>query len=442
MQNSFFTDKSCGTIIGSAIGDALGAPVEGLRPGHIKTLFKRLDSFVDVQQFKKKGIKYFRMKGLYTDDTQQVLAVCDTLIIHNSLTPDILSDTFISMSKHTMYGDCGVFRGSGYCFRKTMQSYLNGAEWDQAEGSTAGCMAAVRIPPVAIYYIDDPVQMKLKIIEAALVTHKDPIGISAALWQGSLIAQLLRLSPDAPLDIDGLLSYCAGFCREGEELLASQYSHLLYASHPDGIYAVSNMIPQFSKILQSSDSTAIDLFILEYARQYASQPLHKLTVPYALTLVPLAMRIFFLSHTSFYDPVVEAVNMGGDTDTLASLVGALTGSYRGFSAIPGRWVEGLVNMNQIKARAEALVKSKKGLELQELTEMEKKLTHKEFDFRQKFESAQFSKSSGSALKKKTISDEDDYEELKPSRKNKADWRQHEREKSMQKRMRRQNKTMF
>jgi len=388
-----------------------------MKPGHIKTLFKKLDSFVDLQQFKKKGIKYYRMKGLYTDDTQQVLAVCDTLLIHNSLNPDLLSDTFISMSKDTMYGDCGVFRGSGYCFRKTMQSYSDGAQWDQAEGATAGCMAAVRIPPLSVYYIDDPIQLKIKIIEAALVTHKDPIGISVALWQGSLLAQLLRLTPDSDLNIESLLSHCAEFCREGEELLASQYSHLLSSSHPDGIYAVSNMIPLFSKTLRSSEKEAVDRFIFEYAQQYASHPLHKLTVPYALT--PLAMRIFFLSHTSFYDPIVEAINMGGDTDTLASLTGALIGAYRGFSAIPSRWTEGLVNMNQIKARAEALVKGKKGLELQELTEMEKKLTHKEFDFRQKFESAQVSKNSSNVIKKKSMSFDDDYEEALPSRKNKA-----------------------
>lgn len=440
MDYTFSIHKSCGTMIGAAIGDAIGAPVEGLKPGHIKTLFKTLNTYIDSFKYKKKGIKHFCLKGLYTDDTQQILAVCDTVLSHQTITTDLLSDTFISMCKENIPGGFGIMRGTGYFFRRTMNDYLKGASWDQVDGSSAGCMGAVRIAPLSVYYADDPIQLKVRIIEAVLVTHKDPIAISAALFHGYIIAHLLKLTPGTQLDIPQLMNGCAQFCKEGEQLLASQYSNILYASHPEGIYSVSAMIDNLSPLLQAEDKDQIDAYILNYAQQYASRPVHKLTVPFALTLVPLALRIFLSNRHSFQDSIIEAVNMGGDTDTLACLVGSLSGAYHGLNALPSRWVADLVNMNQLKLRAEALVKGKKGISLQDLVTMEKKLTQREYELVQKCESSVSAPKKSAKKQASSASSVDPKEAVYLSaRESEVNRRQYEREKSMEKRKRRQNK---
>lgn len=441
MQNTFFIDKSCGTILGTAIGDALGAPVEGLKPAHIKNLFKTLDRYVDLNEYANKGIRSYRLKGLYTDDTQQMLSVCDAILENNGLSPQTVSNKLIAMCQDDISGGFGVFRGTGHFFRSTMQDYLRGTPWDKIPGASAGCMAAVRIPPVPVYYFDDPIKILIKTIEASLVTHKDPIGISAALWQANLIFQLLSLSPGDDLDITSLFDQCAQFCRQGELMLASQFGQMLSLSHPDGLHAVSEFIPGFGKILLTHNDTKINQFISDYALHFASMPISKLTVPYALTLVPLAMKLFFMNKTSFKEPVIHALNSGGDTDTLAALTCALSGAYWGLSHIPESWLQGLVNMNQLKTRAEALVKGKKGLVLHNLVDMEKKLTQREAEFVQKCESIH-----PKPAKKKPQTKKESFRDpsavLVPPKEKKGDRRKFEKKKAIDKKIRRQGKIIY
>ena len=73
-------DRVRGCLLGMAIGDALGAPLEGLTAQQIKTHYGRIKNYVDgVQAWKKKPYRW-RLRGLYSDDTQQALALCDVLL--------------------------------------------------------------------------------------------------------------------------------------------------------------------------------------------------------------------------------------------------------------------------------------------------------------------------------------------------------------------------
>ncbi|GGX78280.1 hypothetical protein GCM10010510_23990 [Streptomyces anandii JCM 4720] len=47
------------------------------------------------------------------------------------------------------------------------------------------------------------------------------------------------------------------------------------------------------------------------------------------------------STTSFEDALRAAIDVGGDTDTVAAVTGGLAGAYYGLDAIPSRWTEPL-----------------------------------------------------------------------------------------------------
>ena len=80
-------DRVRGCLLGLAIGDALGAPLEGLTTQQIKTHYGRVKNYVDgVQAWKRKPYRW-RLRGLYSDDTQQALALCDVLIDHRRIDP-------------------------------------------------------------------------------------------------------------------------------------------------------------------------------------------------------------------------------------------------------------------------------------------------------------------------------------------------------------------
>jgi len=410
-----------------------------------KTLFKTLNNYIVTHDYLKKGLKTYRAKGFYTDDTQQMLTVCDTILDNNGLAPDELAKKFIEMSKEDIPGGFGVFRGTGRCFRNTMQELINGVPWDIATGNTAGCMAAVRIPPVIVHYFDNPIQIMTKTIESSLITHKDPIGISAALWQAYVLHELILHSPEKPLDIIGLLNKSEQFCSKGEEILASNYKQIITTSHTDGIYAVSSFIKNFREIFLTNDDSLIDRYISGYANKYSSKPIKKLTVPFSLAIIPLAMKLFFQiqqhADASFEKTMVTAINLGGDTDTLGALIGALAGAYYGFDAIPQKWKTGLVNINQIKLRAEILSKEKKKSGYQNLFEMEKKLTQFEAIQSEKYSSL-LKKKPKKTARKIEIAIPSTKKHVVPPKEKKADRRKFEKNKTQNKKHRRQNTSEY
>jgi poly(ADP-ribose) glycohydrolase ARH3 len=65
----------------------------------------------------------------------------------------------------------------------------------------------------------------------------------------------------------------------------------------------------------------------------------------AIESVPAAIGAFVLTH-SFRDAVVLAVNLGGDTDTIGAMAGAMAGAYYGYAQIPEGWCNSLENRDK------------------------------------------------------------------------------------------------
>ncbi len=73
-------DKILGSWCGMAAGDALGLAVRGMKPQAIRQCFREFDGYQDVRPFIGKGIKHYRMRGLYGTQTQCALAVCEAFL--------------------------------------------------------------------------------------------------------------------------------------------------------------------------------------------------------------------------------------------------------------------------------------------------------------------------------------------------------------------------
>jgi len=70
--------------------------------------------------------------------------------------------------------------------------------------------------------------------------------------------------------------------------------------------------------------------------------------------VPTAIYCFLKQPKSYKDCITYAVSLGGDTDTIASMTGAISGAYLGVNAIPPKWRLKLENRAYIEALAEGL----------------------------------------------------------------------------------------
>jgi poly(ADP-ribose) glycohydrolase ARH3 len=74
----------------------------------------------------------------------------------------------------------------------------------------------------------------------------------------------------------------------------------------------------------------------------------------AFDSVPTAIYSFLTHAQSFAEAVVYAISLGGDTDTIGAMTGAISGAYLGVGAIPQLWKEQLENRAYIEELAEKL----------------------------------------------------------------------------------------
>ena len=75
----------------------------------------------------------------------------------------------------------------------------------------------------------------------------------------------------------------------------------------------------------------------------------------AFESVPTAIYSFLRCPKSFPEVVSYAISLGGDTDTIASMAGAISGAYLGLGAIPSVWRERLEDVAQLEALADSLL---------------------------------------------------------------------------------------
>jgi len=60
--------------------------------------------------------------------------------------------------------------------------------------------------------------------------------------------------------------------------------------------------------------------------------------------------------SSFEDEITAIANEGGDADTNAAIAGGLLGAMYGFDVIPKRWVDALLNKEEIDEAVDLLTK--------------------------------------------------------------------------------------
>jgi poly(ADP-ribose) glycohydrolase ARH3 len=71
--------------------------------------------------------------------------------------------------------------------------------------------------------------------------------------------------------------------------------------------------------------------------------------------VPTALYAFLRHPQAFVEAVTYAISLGGETDTIASMTGALAGASLGMEAIPRRWRERVEGAARVRALADTLL---------------------------------------------------------------------------------------
>jgi ADP-ribosylglycohydrolase len=135
------SDRAVGALVGLAIGDALGAPVE----------FQQRGSFEPVTNLRAGG--YFKLpSGAWTDDTAMALCLAESLLEHPSLSPQDLLDRFCRWASDGENTSTGVCVGIGQNTLRVLGNFhRNGTLFaPETRQKSDGNGAAMRLAPVAL----------------------------------------------------------------------------------------------------------------------------------------------------------------------------------------------------------------------------------------------------------------------------------------------------
>ena len=344
MSQATRKDRARGCVLGLAVGDALGAPLEGLTQQQIQATYGQVSDYVDgVRAWRKKPYRW-RLKGLYTDDTQQALALADCLREQGEIQPEWLART---------YGDLE-----------------RGVSPEHTGRPSAGIGAAMRIAPVGIFYATCPEARLNAVLAASLLTHCDIRSLSGAYAVATAVSLILTEGPSVRRP--SFLFQLAHLVRQAESTIAASLPEKISGLN-NYTHAVSNAIAAVESVLDSPRDQAFSA-IVERANRLGAEPAcTRPTMGFPPACIPTCLYLL-LVNDNFEEALTEVVNLGGDADTAGAILGCMAGALYGESTIPDHWLNGLHNRDGIANRAESLVDPQAQYAIPDLISTERELT--------------------------------------------------------------------
>ena len=286
--------KVRGTLFGVAVGDALGAPNEGEPRGKLRE--RRLERLAPHN-----GLP----AGAVTDDTQLTLALMESLLARGTLDPEDLVRRFVALAPSLV--------AAGWATRQALERLARGAAWWLAGSASAGNGAAMRVAPVGLLLEGPDVQRRAALLQA-IVTHRDRTAAAAAVANALIVGWLARGGPPSVAMLDWAANALEGF----EVPLAGRSPRKQASTVAARLREVAAFDGELDEALERFGTGA---FVLES--------------------LPSALFIFMRYADEPERALLEAAHAGGDTDTIASLVGGWLGAYLGDrglrSGTPSNW---------------------------------------------------------------------------------------------------------
>ena len=295
-------DRAEGALLGLACGDALGRPVEFYPPGAIEAEHGTLTEMVG-------NGTHGKPTGTVTDDTEQALCIARSLVERGEFDPEDIAERFVAWYNGGPF-DIGIMTA------EALGRIDRGASWADAgrdvweakpEGSNAGNGSVMRCAPLAIAFADDWEMLQRTSRDSSRITHADPRCTHGCAVLNCTIAAML----------------------DGDEQPLTTALDAVKTDAPDDLVDILEPIPDgvASEKLQNSGFV---LHTLQTALYHA------------------------LTADSAEAAIANAVNEGGDTDTIGAIAGAVAGARFGAMALPERWLDALAVTDELRSLAREL----------------------------------------------------------------------------------------
>ncbi len=294
-------DRFLGALLGLAIGDALGMPVEGWPRTRIAERFGTVDRYHPRRFPDGTEIK----AGEFTDETEFALCVVESLTANNGvLDPDNVGARLLYLAR----GESKRWMSPDTRAALDRADETLGFRVPLDEDAPATGEVAARGVPIGLLHAVggfDPERLRADAEAVVRLTHGSPAAIAAA----TAVAYGVRLAARGETPRDRWAAETAAFLVEagGGEVAAG-------LARADALHGAGTPIAEALTALG--------------------------TGPAAREAVPAAFAAAMAAE-DFEGPVFAAVNAGGDADSVGAIAGALAGAAAGASGVPQALIDGL-----------------------------------------------------------------------------------------------------
>lgn len=317
MNNKNITKDS---LIGFAVGDALGVPVEFLTRDEVRRLY--LTDMIGCDWFLPFKSQWSEIipSGAWSDDTSMLIAGMDSIVENNGIVDyDDIMQNFLNWWEHNQYCSIDMAFGLGGCVSESLERYKSGCSALECGGTGIydnGNGSLMRILPFSLYAIKTGMPEKETadfIGKASSVTHAHDISKMSCFIYTEFMRTIIHSG-------DKMLAF--------ENILKIDYSK----------YFSENAVYAHRKILNPDFVNIKDTEIAEEN---------------GYVIATLESVLYSILNTYNYESaVLTAVNMGYDTDTVGGITGSLAGILYGCENIPERWLEVLRKKSELEELAE------------------------------------------------------------------------------------------
>jgi ADP-ribosylglycohydrolase len=296
-------DRALGALYGLAIGDALGMPTQLMSRSAVSAAYGSVTGFLDAAP--DHPLAAGMAAGSVTDDTEQALLLSRLLISgHGHVDSGIFADTLVAWENRMRA------RGSldllGPSTKRAVQAVLDGEPVETAGryGTTNG--AAMRVTPIGIVMPSDDLDALVdRVVEASRVSHNTGVAIAGAAAVAAAVSAGIDGKPYLPAALAAArIGAERGFWIAAADVASRIHLATTLASPLDPAASLTATYEVIGTSLATQES------------------------------VPAAFGILAIFPDDPWKAVCAAASLGGDSDTVAAMVGAIAGAVHGVDSWP------------------------------------------------------------------------------------------------------------
>ena len=306
--------RAYGALAGLALGDALGMPTQAMSPAQIRAVYGRITGLVDgdASQPYAPGMP----AGSVTDDTEQALLIASLLVRGRGSSSGRVALGAVEFSHALLaWEDSMIRRGSLDLLGPSTKAALERVRAGEdpltvgGEGTTNG--AAMRVTPIGIAMpTADPEAFADAVWSSCQVTHATRQGFQSA----ALVAAAVSMGIDAArLTTPNL----RGLLWKAVTSVDSLPERGAWTPDPDVVAATRRAM----QLAANPASSSLECLVEQVGTSVASAQ-----------AIPMAFAL--LARDPSPQALLDAANLGGDTDTIGAIAGAILGAVLGVEVLP------------------------------------------------------------------------------------------------------------